>query len=52
MYEVIVMEVLFNFTGGSQEGIISDPPWIPWIPWIHGYQSLWVLKYIVSPLYP
>lgn len=29
MCEVMVMEVLFNFTVGSREGIISDPPWIP-----------------------
>lgn len=44
MYEVMMMEVLFNFTvgGAGRESFQTH----------HGYQSLWVLKYIVSPLYP
>ena len=29
MCEMMVMEVLFNFTVGRGEGILSDPPWIP-----------------------
>ena len=43
MCEMMVMEVLFNFTvGRGRESFQTH----------HGYQSLWMLKYIVSSLYP